>query len=222
MTNILEVKNLKQFGKIKIELKDNEARKKFWLRNIKNFEKNLEILVPKKIGKYKVYLVCGEFSGKKIMPYDTGSFSSCNLLAASKKQGYEIMVFLNKARLGFLSSEALMPVILHEIKHIRQAVRNPKEYLISIIDDKISIRLEKEAEKIDDKLRKRYALESVLYCYDNYGWSGAEKMAKFLFNSDKLYGGGYKKTLSLKEYKAFLEARKKKNIDIFIEVYKRC
>lgn len=205
------------------KLKSEKKRSKFFSQNKKNFDKNiLKIINKVKTGKFKIYVVVGNFLGKKLMPYDYDSFSAANLLAATKRQGYEIMLFLNKARLEFLSLPALMPLLLHEIEHIKQAEKNAKECLLSMLNDKISRKLEKQAERktIDLGEEKReYALESVLYCYDVGGWEKAGKMAEFLFNQDNLYGGGYEKGLSKKEYKVFLEARKGKNINTFAKLF---
>lgn len=195
-------------------------RKQFWIRNIRNFEKNVSRLFPKKIGRYKIYLVASEFSGKKVMPYDYDSFSFVQLITSSKKQGYEILVFLNKARLAFLSRKALMYIIRHELEHIKQAIKYTKKYVFSVFDNKISKDLEIDAEKANkEDERKAYASESVLYCYDLGGWRKAEKMAKYLFKQDKMYCGGYDKGLSKEEYGAFLHAKKMKDIKIFIDFF---
>jgi hypothetical protein len=44
-------------------------------------------------------------------------------------------------------------------------------------------------------------------------------MAQDLYNRDKKYGGGYRKVLGLKEYRAFLEAKKARDISRFIEAF---
>lgn len=195
-------------------------RGKFWLENIRNFERNVESIIPKKLGKYKIYTVTSNFLGKKIMPYDYDSFSAVFLLSSSRKQGFEIFIFLNKARLGFLSQKALMYILRHEIEHIKQAIKNPGVYVNSALNDKISRKLENDAEKVNKEgERKTYALETVLYCFDNYGWKQAEKMTEFLFKQDRMYSGGYEKGLAKKEYESFLNARKNKNINIFISCF---
>jgi len=208
--------------KLRKNLLNKNFRSKFFSQNTQNFETNvLKIISKVKTKKFKIYVVAGNFLGKKLMPYDYDSFSATNLLAATKQQGYEIMLFLNKARLEFLSLPALMHILLHEIEHVKQAEKNAKEYLLSMLNDKISRKLEREADKAANlkEEKREYALESVLYCYELGGWKAAEKMAEFLFNHDKLYGGGYEKELSKKEYKAFLEAKKKKDIRLFVEIY---
>ena len=204
------------------KLLNKSFRSKFFSDNKKNFEKNvLKIISKVKTGKFKIYIVAGNLLGKKVMPYDYDSFSATNLLAATKKQGHEIMLFLNKARLEFLSIPALMHILLHEIEHVKQAEKSPKAFLLSMLNDKASRKLEKQADKAANlkEEKREYALESILYCYELGGWKAAEKMAKFLFNHDKLYGGGYEKELSKKEYKVFLEAEKKKDTRLFIEIF---
>ncbi len=210
------------------KIKDKKERKKIWLENKRNFEKNILKIFSKIKNKnlnkkWKIYILVGSFLEKKALPYSYDSFSSTNLLAASKKQGFEVMVFLNRARIEFLSLPALIPLILHELEHVKQAQKNPKEYLLSMLNDKLSEKLEKEAEKeskkVSDEFKKEYTLESVLYCYDLGGWKKAKKMADFLFNQEKLYGGGYEKGISVREYKAFLNAKKEKNINLFIEIF---
>jgi len=208
--------------KLRKELLNKSFRIRFFSQNKKNFEKNvLKIISKVKTGKFKIYIVAGSFLGKKVMPYDYDSFSATNLLAATKKQGYEIMLFLNKARLEFLSIPALMHILLHEIEHIKQAEKSPKAFLLSMLNDKASRKLEKQADKAANlkEEKREYALESILYCYEIGGWEKATKMAEFLFNHDKLYGGGYEKELSKKEYKVFLDAKNKKDISLFVNLY---
>ncbi|MBI2629708.1 hypothetical protein HYW76_01275 [Candidatus Pacearchaeota archaeon] len=202
------------------------GRKIFFSENTKNFEKNINKILntfKKEIPNgWKVYLTAGNFIGKeKIMPYDYDSFSSTNLIAASEKQGKEIMIFINKSRLGFLSLPALIPIIIHELEHVKQAANNPKKYLLSMTDDKLSIKLEAEAEnavkKLPEELRKQEILESVVYCFETEGWNAAVKMADFFINIEKMYGGGYLRNITSQEYEALLKARKKNNINIFID-----
>src|SRR3989344_9659949 len=107
-------------------------RKKFWEENEKNFKKNVKNIIdnysfPKE---WKIYVVASNFLfDRKIFPFDYDSWSSTNLIAATKKQGFEVMIFLNKARLEFLSLSALIHLIAHEMVHVTQATRNPKKYL---------------------------------------------------------------------------------------------
>ena len=211
-------------------------RKIFWQDNEKNCEKNCLILInlfkkqyqiPQK---WKIKAIVGEFSKENnagIKPFDYFSYSLTNLVAASKKQNYEFLIFLNKARIGFLSKTALIPLISHEMKHIKQGTLNPKEYLISTIDDKLSEKLEKEAEIFARKIknwnefRKQQVLESILYCYDKFGWKGAKKMALFFYNDiKKIYGDGYLGDMTSEEFSKFLKSMRKKDINLFIDYFR--
>jgi hypothetical protein len=176
-------------------------RAEFWDENKRNFKKNLKKIMefyplPEK---WRLYLVASTFLfDEEIFPFDYDSWSSTNLIAATKKQGFEVMMFLNKARLQFLSLPALIPMIEHEFVHVIQASRDPKKYLKSIINDSLSMKLEIEAEKevqyISDEFRKQWILESILYCYDKDGWEFSKKMADFLYlQMEDMYGGGYDK-----------------------------
>jgi hypothetical protein len=205
----------------------------FWKDNEKNCEKNCEILLNYflkefKINKrWKVKLIVGNFvDGKSTKPFDYFSYSVTDLTSASKKQGKEFLIFLNKARIGFLSKTALIPLIVHELKHVKQGILNPRGYLLSVIDDKLSEKLEKEADlairkiKNWEEFRKQQVLESVLYCYDYFGWEGAEKMALFFYKGVKtIYGDGYLGDMTQEEFEIFLEAKKKKNISIFTKLF---
>lgn len=213
---------LKQIPKIRKRLLKN--RKKFWRDNKKNFKRNIKLLVngaelPKR---WKIYIVASNFLfDKKIFPFDYDSWSATNLISATKKQKFEIMLFFNKARSEFLSMPALIPLIKHELYHVNQVAKNPKEYLLSIINDNLSRKLEIEAEKnarANDEFKKEWVLESVLYCHDMGGWKFSKKMADFLFKEMKnIYGGGYERVMTKKEYEIFLKAMKKKDIGIFIK-----
>ena len=204
-----------------------ELRMLFWEDNKRNFKKNVQKIIaltppPKD---WKVYVSASNFLfDKNIFPFDYDSWSSTNLIAATDKQGYEIMVFLNKARLEFLSLPALVHLISHELIHVEQAAKNPERYLKSIVDDEIAKEGEIEAESrvrnLSDKFREQWVLESVVYCYDFGGWSFAKKMADFFHGElENLYGGGYDKGMTEEEYQAFLKAMKEKEIDVFIEFF---
>jgi len=209
----------------------HKNRKKFWEENRKNFDANIKnILDQLKLtinidDKWKVYITSFNFiSEKEIPPFHYDSFSSTNLIAASKNQGYEIAMFINKARLGFLSFPALIPLMIHEIKHVEQAAKHPKKYLMSMIKDKISEKLEHEADKdiakVSDEFRKEEILESILYCYDQWGWTAAQEMADFWHSKiETIYGFGYLKDMTKEEYAAFLEAKSKKDINRFIDFF---
>lgn len=202
-------------------------RVEFWEDNKRNFKKNIKKItslytIP---DKWSLYLVASDFLfDEQIFPFDYDSWSSTNLIAGTRKQGFEIMMFLNKARLQFLSLPALIPIIEHEFMHVQQAAKNPKRYLKSIINDSISKKIEIEAEKkvryISDEFRKQWVLESVLYCYDLNGWGFAKKMADFLYiQMENMYGGGYDKGMTKEEYEVFLEAEDKKDIFIFMNLF---
>ncbi len=204
-------------------------RAEFWEENKKDFKKNIKKIMelhpmPKK---WRLYIVASDFLfDKEIFPFDYDSWSSTNLIAATKKQGFEIMIFLNKARLQFLSLHGLIPLIEHEFEHVIQASRNPKKYLKSIINDSISKKLEVEAEKkvryISDEFRKQWVLESVLYCYDLQGWKLAKKMADFLYlQMSDMYGGGYDKGMLKEEYEHFIKAREEDDISIFMDFFEK-
>ena|SRR3989344_581318 len=203
-----------------------EDRKKYWNNNKKNFEKNLmKIINSYKIPKpWKIYVVAGNFiSNKKIMPYDWDSWSATLLICATKRQNYEIMLFFNRARSEFLSVPGLIRIVTHELKHVDQLIKNPSDEIKSKINDKFSEREEKEVETEVDKLPKEFleqtALESVLYCYDNYGWEAAKKMADFFKNQETVYSGGYSEWMTKEEYNIFMKAKKEKNINLFINNY---
>lgn len=216
---------LKQIKQSRNKLKYD--RKNFWQENKINFENNLKKIVKKlELPKsWKVYLVTSNFlSLKKILPFDDDSWNSTNLIAATKRQGFEIMIFFNRAKSKFLSLPGLIPLVVHELKHVNQAAKSPKNYLKAAINDKISRNLEVEAEKeiklLPDEFRKEACLEMILYCYDQGGWEMAKKMADFLYKKqEKMYGGGYQKGMTFEEYEVFLEAKKKKNINIFREFF---
>lgn len=219
---------MKQFLKL-IKTSRNELRKnrkKFWSKNKKDFSKNiLKIINSQKLPKkFKIYVVASNFINKKnIMPYDWDSWSSTELVGATKKQGFELMMFFNKARSEFLSLPALIPLVAHELYHLKQASKSPKKFLMSIINDKFSKEIEKEAEseiKNLEEFRKEKILEMISYCYDLKGWKAAKKMADYLYkHHKKMYGGGYSSEMTLKEYKFFMKSMKIKNINLFINSF---
>lgn len=216
---------LKEIKKCRKALKENRAS--FWEDNKKNFEKNIrKIIKSQKLPKrWKVYLVVSRvLSDKKIWPFDCDSWSSTSVIGATKKQGFEIMMFFNKAGGEFLSAPALMPLVVHELQHIKQIAKSPKNYIISVMNDKISINLEKEAEKevknLPKEIKEEAVLEKILYCYDLGGWEMAQKMADFMHRKrEEVYGGGYIKEMTKEEYEAFMKAKKNKNINIFIDFF---
>ncbi|MBI5871680.1 hypothetical protein HZB88_01190 [archaeon] len=204
-------------------------RPEFWAGNIENFEKNALVVIRKFQAdipsKWKVYVVVSTFLPyRKIRPYDYDSWSATNLIGATRRQGFEIMLFLNRARAEFLSIPALIPLIAHELKHTEQAANNPVRYLGSIMDDALSKEIEEKAERVSkqvpDECRREYVLESILYCYDAWKWAGAKEMADFMYkNHSRMYGGGYNDLMRKDEYKIFLTARKEKDINIFMQSF---
>lgn len=217
---------LSQVDIIRKKLEKNRAR--FWDDNRKNFKRNVKNIIDNYSFQqnWKIYVVASNFLfDRKIFPFDYDSWSSTNLIAATKKQGFEVMIFLNKARLEFLSVPALIPIIEHELVHVKQAIESPKKYLKSIINDSLSKKIEIEAEKevknIDDEFRRQWVLESILYCYDMSGWSFAKRMANFFHKEmENMYGGGYDKGMNDREFKIFTRAMRKKDIKLFIDSFK--
>lgn len=215
---------LNEVSKNRERLKSFVERRCFWNENKRNFDVNIAKIVKIiKLPKgWKIYLATGNFiSNKKIMPYDYDSWSNTVLVAATKKQGHEIMIFFNRARAEFLSLPALLPLIIHEIEHVKQLAKSPTAYLKGIYNDELSRKLEIEAEKpikkISINFRKEALIESILYCYDTGSWKAAQRMANFL-NKElaDIYSGGYDQGMSNEQYKIFVEAKKQKNINLFI------
>lgn len=211
---------LKKVKECRAEL--NKDRKSFWEKNKRNFKNNIRSVsnfygLP---SKWKVHLVASRFvSTGDIPPYGRDSWSAVNLISASKNQGYEAMLFINRARAEFLSLPGLMPLVAHELGHVEQAARQPRKYIHGAIDDNISQELEADAEKrvraLPEKARKEYVLESILYCYDFYGWTGARKMADFLYGRDEdLRDKGYDRWMTEEEYNMFSRAEKEEDVDV--------
>ncbi|KKQ75992.1 MAG: hypothetical protein US98_C0055G0004 [Parcubacteria group bacterium GW2011_GWC1_38_6] len=214
-------KYIQEVKKYRELLKGN--RKSFWAKNQKEFEKNITRIVgeSRKPRGWKVYLVVSDFvPHKKILPFDDETWSSTNIVGATKKQGFEIMAFFNRAG-SFLSRPALLTLVLHELWHVSQITKSPKKYLKSIVDDKLSMKLEADAEKpieiLPKTIKDEVVLEKILYCYDIGGWLAAKKMADFMYKKrEKIYGGGYLQEMDKNCYNAFLTARQKRNINLFI------
>ena len=223
----INTKYLKQTKKARQEIKYN--RKKFVQKNKINFLNNLKTLIsffnfPEG---WKVNVVASYFlldKDIKSMPYDTDSWSFVDVVAASENQGYDIVVFFNRTELEVLSAPALIPIIIHELKHVEQATKNPKVYVETSVNDELNKSFEREAEaereKYSDEFRKQDVLEKVLYCYDKKSWKGAKKMAQFLYEeNENAFGGGYRKEMTKEEYEIFLKAEDEKDIDIFIDYF---
>lgn len=205
----------------------HKNRGKFWHKNKKDFEKNILSIIKqaKKPKGWKVYVAASNFlPNKKIMPFDYDAWSSTNIIGATKKQGFEVMIFFNRAALEFLSRAALLTLVLHELWHVWQIAKSPKESLRSLVDDDLSTKLEKDAESpveiLPEEIKREAVLEKVLYCYDVGGWKMAKKMADFMYKKRKnMYGGGYLQEMNKVEYDAFMDASKKKNIKAFINYF---
>ncbi len=158
------------------------------------------------------------------MPYDKDVWSFSDVVAATKNQGFDIILFFNKTDLEFLSAPALVPIIVHEVAHVYQAAREPKKYVQATVDDDLNKVYEKEADaesaKYDDEFRRENVLEKIMYCYDEEGWKGAKKMADYLFKEAKdSFGGGYDQDMKKEEYAAFEKAEDDKDIDVFIDYF---
>jgi hypothetical protein len=220
-------KYLKQINKSRQEIKYN--RKKFWSKNKVDFMNNLKTLVsnfPNPAG-WRVNIVASCFLLDKegiSMPYDDDVWSFVDIVGATEKQGKDLVVFFNKSDLEFLSAPALLPLIVHEMKHVEQAAIDPEKYIKTGVDDKLNqqfeVEAEAEVEKISDEFRKQNILEKVMYSYDKKGWKGAKKMVNYLhLQSKDAFGGGYNQDMHETEYKLFLEAEDEKDIDIFIDYF---
>lgn len=225
--NQINNKYLKQIKKARQELKYN--RKNFWQKNKVNFLNNLKTLVsffnfPKD---WKVNVVASYFlldKDTRSMPYDNDVWCFVDIVAASEKQGYDLVVFFNRTDLEFLSPPALIPIVIHELKHVEQATKDPKTYVITSVNDELNQTYEKEAEaerkNYSDEFRKQDVLEKVLFCYDKKSWKGARKMAQYLYEeNENAFGGGYLKELTKEEYELFLKAEDEKDIDIFVDYF---
>ncbi len=228
MDNIIETMNtkyLKQLKKARLEIKND--RKNFWNRNRVNFRNNIKNLVsffefPKD---WKVSIIASTFLlDRQIMPYDKDVWSFSDVVGATERQGFDIVLFFNKADLEFLSAPALLPLVVHEVKHVFQAAEDPIKYNKQTVDDKLNLEYERDAElevrKYSDEFRKENVLEKIMYCYDREGWKGAKKMAHYLYEeSEDAFGGGYDQEMTKEEYDIFLKAEDEKDIDIFIDYF---
>ncbi len=226
-TNQINNKYLKQIKKARQELKYN--RKNFWQKNKVNFLNNLKTLVsffefPKG---WKVNVVASYFlldKDTRSMPYDNDVWCFVDIVTASENQGYDLVVFFNRTDLEFLSPPALIPIIIHELKHVEQATKDPKNYVTTSINDEMNREYEKEAEaerkNYSEEFRRQDVLEKVLFCYDKKAWKGAKKMAHYLYEeNENIFGGGYIKEMTKEEYDIFLKAEDEKDIDIFIDYF---
>jgi len=220
------LKFLKQIKKARQELKNN--RTNFWDKNEGNFKNNIKTLcsffpAPKNWG---LSIIASTFllDRGEMMPYDQDVWSFSDVISGTEAQGFEVVVFFNKADLDFLSAPALLPIVVHEMLHVQQASKDPKKYATTEVDDALNRTLEKEADeevrKYSDEFRKQNVMEKILFCYDKRGWQGAKKMADYLFKeSQNAFGGGYDQDMTKAEYTAFEKAFEEKDLDFFIDYF---
>jgi hypothetical protein len=221
----LNNKFLKQVKKARIEIKND--RKNFWNKNSVNFKNNIKILTGffKFPEGWNVNIIASNFLlDKPSMPYDLDVWSFSDVVSATKEQGHEIVLFFNKTDLGYLSAPALLPIVVHEVKHVFQVPLDPKKYVLQAVDDNLIKEFEKDADaavkKYSDEFRKENILEKVMFCYDVEGWKGAKKMADYLYGEARdVYGGGYDENMTLEEYEVFKKAEEEKDIEIFIDYF---
>jgi len=176
----LNDKIFKQIKKTRHEIKYN--RKEFWQKNRVNFKNNIKNITSffKFPENWNVNIIASRFLlDKHTLPYDKDVWSFSDVVAATKNQGFEIVIFFNKTDLEFLSAPALLPIVVHEIKHVYQAAENPIEYNKATINDDVNKKYEKEADefaaKYSEEFRKENILEKIMFCYDEEGWKEQEK-----------------------------------------------
>ena len=182
----LETKVFKQLQKVRNEIKIN--RKEFWAKNRTNFKNNIKNLVSffKFPEKWRVNVSASTFLlDKQVLPYDKDVWSFSDVVSATEEQGFEMVIFFNKIDLEFLSMPALLPIVVHECAHVFQAAKDTRTYINATLSDEQSRIFEKEADsessKYNDEFRRENILEKILFCYDLEGWTGAKKIADYLF-----------------------------------------
>lgn len=225
--NIIETINskyLKQVKKARLEIKND--RKNFWNKNSVNFRNNIKNIIsffefPKNWG---VSIIASRFLlDRHTMPYDPDVWSFSDVVQATEKQGFDIVIFFNKTDLEYLSAAALLPLVVHEVKHVYQAAEDPVKYVKQTVDDELSKKYEQDADaeikKYSDEFRKENVLEKVMYCYDEEGWKGAKKMIEYLYEQEETISKGYDREMTKEEYDVFEKAREEKDIDIFIDYF---
>jgi len=218
-------KFLKQIEKARHELKYN--RRNFWNKNRVNFRNNIKTLISffKFPENWNINIIASRFLlDKYVLPYDKDVWSFSDVVGATEKQGFDIIIFFNKSDLEFLSAPALLPLVVHEVAHVYQAAQDTKTYVKSAVDDELNKKYESEADaevrKYSDEFRRENVLEKVLYCFDERGWEGAKKIADYLFKeSANVFGGGYDQEMTREEYEIYLKAEDEKDIDILIDYF---
>ena len=221
---IMNSKYLKQLKKARFELKND--RKNFWNKNTVNFRNNIKNLIsffefPKGWG---VSIIASRFLlDRHTMPYDPDVWSFSDVVQATEKQGFDIVIFFNKTDLEYLSAPALLPLVVHEVRHVYQAVEDPIKYVKQTVDDDLSKKYEQDADaeikKYSDEFRKENVLEKIMYCYDEEGWKGAKKMVEYLYEQEETISKGYDREMTKEEYESFEKAKDEKDIDIFIDYF---
>lgn len=218
-------KLVEQVGGTKPLLQKN--RTKYWENNKINFEKNIKLLISHSNlpTKWNIWFVASHIiTDKTIMPYDLGSWSTSLVIVDSPKQGHEMLVFYNEARIGFMSLPAMIPIFIHELFHTFQADKSAQRYFQASLDDEVGKQLEIEAEKqvstLPTELLKQAVLETILYSFDKRGWDGAQKAIDFYYiERPKLYSGGYAPWITEVEYNKFENAKKENAINLLINTF---
>ena len=221
----LDSKFLKQIKKARHEIKYN--RREFWTKNSVNFRNNIKTIASffKFPENWNVSIIASRFLlDRHTMPYDRDVWSFSDVVGATKNQGFEIVIFFNKTDLEFLSAPALLPIVVHEIRHVYQVPKDPKRYILQTVDDELSKEYEKDADaetrKYSEEFRRENVLEKIMYCFDEEGWKGARQMADYLFKEAKeAFGGGYDQDMLEAEYKIFEKAEEEKDIDLFVDYF---
>jgi hypothetical protein len=223
-SSIMNSKYLKQIKKARLEIKND--RKNFWNKNKVNFRNNIKNLIsffefPKD---WVVSIIASRFLlDRYTMPYDKDVWSFSDVVQATKKQGFDIVIFFNKTDLEYLSAPALLPLVVHEVRHVYQAAEDPLKYVKQTVDDEFSKEYEKDSEsevkKYSEEFRKENVLEKVMYCYDEEGWKGAKKMVEYLYEEEETISKGYNREMTKEEYDSFEKAKEEKDIDLFIDYF---
>lgn len=216
---------LRQIKKARHEIKYN--RKEFWNKNSVNFRNSIKTIVSffKFPEGWTVNIVASRFLlDRYTFPYDKDVWSFSDVVAATKKQGFDIILFFNKTDLEYLSTPALLPIVIHEVAHVYQAAKDPAKYVRTTVDDDLGREYEAaadaEVKNYSDEFRKENVLEKIMYCYDKQSWAGAKKMADYLYKeAPEAFGGGYDQEMKKEEYDFFLKSYEERDIDIFIDYF---